>query len=334
MAVLGIQRAGAAYLPLDTGQPDARIATILADAGVRVVVGRSDAAPLPEGIRLVAADLLAEAGEDELPPQVDIAPDDLAYIIYTSGSTGTPKGVMISHRAAMNTILDVNRRYGVDAGDRILALARLSFDLSVYDIFGLLAAGGAVVIPDEEESLQPQAWVRLLHEHRVSLWNSVPALGQLLADAAAEGEGQPLPLRLAIFSGDWIPQSLPPRLKQLVPGIRVMAMAAPPRPPSGPTSTRRARTMPAGPPCLTEDRWPTRPSPSLMTVSSRVPTGSPGTFTSAETAWPSVTGTIPKRRPEPSCRPGTGIPVSTARETRHAITPTAPSNSSAARTSR
>lgn len=224
VAVLGIQRAGAAYLPLDTGQPDARIATILADAGVRVVVGRSDAAPLPEGIRLVAADLLAEAGEDELPPQVDIAPDDLAYIIYTSGSTGTPKGVMISHRAAMNTILDVNRRYGVDAGDRILALARLSFDLSVYDIFGLLAAGGAVVIPDEEESLQPQAWVRLLHEHRVSLWNSVPALGQLLADAAAEGEGQPLPLRLAIFSGDWIPQSLPPRLKQLVPGIRVMAM--------------------------------------------------------------------------------------------------------------
>ena len=191
---------------------------------MRVVVGRSDAAPLPEGIRLVAADLLAEAGEDELPPQVDIAPDDLAYIIYTSGSTGTPKGVMISHRAAMNTILDVNRRYGVDAGDRILALARLSFDLSVYDIFGLLAAGGAGVIPDEEESLQPQAWVRLLHEHRVSLWNSVPALGQLLADAAAEGEGQPLPLRLAIFSGDWIPQSLPPRLKQLVPGIRVMAM--------------------------------------------------------------------------------------------------------------
>ena len=88
----------------------------------------------------------------------------------------------------------------------------------------LIGTGGAVVIPDEEESLQPQAWVRLLHEHRVSLWNSVPALGQLLADAAAEGEGQPLPLRLAIFSGDWIPQSLPPRLKQLVPGIRVMAM--------------------------------------------------------------------------------------------------------------
>ena len=121
MAVLGIQRAGAAYLPLDTGQPDARIATILADAGVRVVVGRSDAAPLPEGIRLVAADLLAAAGEAALPPQVDIAPDDLAYIIYTSGSTGTPKGVMISLSAAMNTILDVNRRYGVDAGDRILA---------------------------------------------------------------------------------------------------------------------------------------------------------------------------------------------------------------------
>ena len=224
VAVLGIQRAGAAYLPLDIGQPDTRTATILADAEATVVVGRSGAVCLPEGICFVAINLLTAAGENALPPHVDIAPNDLAYIIYTSGSTGTPKGVMISHRAAMNTILDVNRRYGVVPEDRILALARLSFDLSVYDIFGLLAAGGAVVIPSEEESLQPQAWIRLIHAHQVSLWNTVPALGQLLADAISENDRTSLPLRLAIFSGDWIPQSLPPRLKQLIPNIRVMAM--------------------------------------------------------------------------------------------------------------
>jgi non-ribosomal peptide synthetase component F len=69
------------------------------------------------------------------------AENDLAYVIFTSGSTGEPKGVMIEHRSALNTVLDINERFGVSADDRILALSSLSFDLSVYDIFGALAAG-------------------------------------------------------------------------------------------------------------------------------------------------------------------------------------------------
>ena len=74
--------------------------------------------------------------------------DDLAYVIFTSGSTGLPKGVMIDHRGALNTVLDVNAASASGPDDRVLALSALSFDLSVYDIFGLLAAGGAVVLPD------------------------------------------------------------------------------------------------------------------------------------------------------------------------------------------
>ena len=112
----------------------------------------------------------------------------------------------------MNTILDVSRRYGVTSQDRVLSVSRLSFDLSVYDIFGLLSAGGTVVVPDEDERLEPQSWLTLIRAHGVTLWNTVPALGQILCDAVEEENGAPLPLKLAIFSGDWIPRDLPVKL--------------------------------------------------------------------------------------------------------------------------
>ncbi|WP_241365781.1 AMP-binding protein, partial [Pseudomonas aeruginosa] len=80
------------------------------------------------------------------PPGAEVASDDLAYVTYTSGSTGTPKGVMLSHAAVSNTLPDINQRYGVDANDRVLGLAELSLDLSVYDFFGATAAGAQVVL--------------------------------------------------------------------------------------------------------------------------------------------------------------------------------------------
>ncbi|MCW2482933.1 AMP-binding protein, partial [Candidatus Symbiopectobacterium sp. NZEC135] len=76
-----------------------------------------------------------------------MAPEQPAYLIYTSGSTGTPKGVVMSHRAAWNTLADINHRFAVGAQDAMLALANLSFDLAVYDLFGVLAAGGRLVYP-------------------------------------------------------------------------------------------------------------------------------------------------------------------------------------------
>ena len=85
-------------------------------------------------------------------PQRTQSGEDLAYVMFTSGSTGEPKGVMIDHRSALNTILDINERFAVGPDDRILALSSLSFDLSVYDIFGALAAGATIVMP------RPASW--------------------------------------------------------------------------------------------------------------------------------------------------------------------------------
>ncbi|HYC88908.1 MAG TPA: amino acid adenylation domain-containing protein [Thermoanaerobaculia bacterium] len=227
-AVLGILQSGAAYLPIDAGLPDERIASLLAAANVRVAFTQSKFASRFPGA--IAVDTLAPAASA---PRVVVDPEALAYVIYTSGSTGMPKGVMISHRAALNTVVDVNQRFAVTADDRVLALSSLNFDLSVWDIFGLLAAGGALVLPDPERGADPSHWGELLEAHRVTIWNSVPAMldmyvsyvGRASARLPRGGRAEARPtLRLAMLSGDYIPVTLPSRIRALDESIEIISM--------------------------------------------------------------------------------------------------------------
>ncbi|HAA27488.1 MAG TPA: non-ribosomal peptide synthetase, partial [Cyanobacteria bacterium UBA8553] len=151
--------------------------------------------------------------------------DDLAYVIYTSGSTGKPKGVAIAHRAAVNTILDINQRFDVKSQDRVFALSSLSFDLSVYDIFGTLAAGGTIVIPDALATKDPSHWLELIVQHQVTIWNSVPALMQMLVDyAAGRRQSWTRSLRLVLLSGDWLPVSLPDQIRALSDNVQLVSL--------------------------------------------------------------------------------------------------------------
>src|SRR5205085_10849039 len=149
-------------------------------------------------------------------------PEDLAYVIFTSGSTGVPKGVMMEHGATLNTLVDMNRRFGVTEQDRILGLSSLSFDLSVYDIFGILGAGGGLVLAAAGAERDPGAWLEAARQHEVTLWNSVPALLEMAVEYAG-GRGEPWPgsLRQALLSGDWIPVSLPGRARALAPQMKL-----------------------------------------------------------------------------------------------------------------
>ncbi|MEU8196214.1 amino acid adenylation domain-containing protein [Microbispora amethystogenes] len=218
VAVLGVLAAGGAYLPIDPDLPDERIQFLLEHGRVRTVLtqsavaeGRADRFGTKRDV--VNVDTLPFAPAATAGP-VATTPSDLAYVIFTSGSTGLPKGVMIDHRGALNTVADINDRFGVDERDRVLALSSLSFDLSVYDIFGPLSAGGALVMPDAAAHRDPAAWLDLLVPHRVSIWNSVPALMGLLVEHLGQTTAAEAALRLVMLSGDWIPVTLPDRIRQ------------------------------------------------------------------------------------------------------------------------
>ncbi|MFI7638950.1 amino acid adenylation domain-containing protein [Nonomuraea sp. NPDC049400] len=220
-AVLGTLLAGGVYLPVDTTQPPLRREKLL--NGVRLVLTQSwldatrDSGRVVIDVdRLVPLDALPEAGPGD--------PDTPAYVIYTSGSTGDPKGVVITHRAALNTVEDVNRRFAVTADDRVLGLAQLGFDLSVYDIFGPLAIGATLVLPDAARPGDPSHWARLVAEHEVTVWNSVPAQLQMLTNYL-DSEPVPIPsLRLALLSGDWIPTTLPAQVAAHTRGLSLVSL--------------------------------------------------------------------------------------------------------------
>ena len=229
-AVLGVVASGAGYVPVEPSWPAARIASVCARAGIRhALVGPGTAAEWPGTVTVHWLDAAGRlAGGRGAPPAGRPEPEDLAYVIFTSGSTGTPKGVAIEHRAARTTVDDITDRFGISSTDRVLALSALSFDLSVYDIFGVLGAGGAVVLPDADRRLDPQHWLELIAQHQVTVWNTAPALLEMLVEHA---EGDPeagraalASLRLALLSGDWIPVTLPDRLRALAPQVRVVSL--------------------------------------------------------------------------------------------------------------
>ena len=155
VATLGVLLAGAAYLPIDPGLPAARRELLLEQGEVRMAVTDPDLDRSLEWPTRVARVYPTAARDAEWLPPATVSPGDLAYVMYTSGSSGVPKGVAIDHRGAVNTIEDINRRFGVGPADRVLALSSLSFDLSVWDIFGLLAAGGTIVLPAASEVRGP-----------------------------------------------------------------------------------------------------------------------------------------------------------------------------------
>ena len=227
IAALAILECGRAFLPISAGQPDLRIQTILDQAGVRVVLTQPR---IRRGRQwrtdVTLIDVPAEVPDITLPrlPQC-ASPDDLAYVIYTSGSTGIPKGVVVSHRAAQNTLADIACRFAVDANDRVLWVSSFEFDLSIFDIFGVLSAGGTLVIPEPDGHRNPALWAECVARHGVTIWNSVPAIAELLLSGASGMDGAPLDsLRLFLLSGDWIPVSLPGRLRESVPDADIVSL--------------------------------------------------------------------------------------------------------------
>jgi amino acid adenylation domain-containing protein len=226
VAALAIVQAGAAYLPVAPDLPPLRIGDLLRHAKVEIVLTQSwinQNLSWPTSARRIEVDTapLSGASAIDLIPAQQIT--DLAYVIYTSGSTGAPNGVMIDHLGAINTIHDINRRFSIGPEDRVLALSSLSFDLSVYDIFGVLAAGGTVVVPEPAMMHDAARWCELIAREKITLWNTVPALLDMLL-SGVRSDGVLTSLRLAMLSGDWIPVRLPDRLRAVARNVEVVSL--------------------------------------------------------------------------------------------------------------
>ena len=184
-ALLGILAAGAVYLPIGVDQPRDRAERILQTGQVNLALvcgGPQLSLPVPA---LTIADVLETAlGDVEIWPTAT-DPADLAYVLFTSGSTGEPKGVEVAHDAAMNTVEFIGRHFEIGAADRCLALSTLEGDISVMDIFVTLRTGGAIVVVDEAQRRDPDAWARLVDTHQVTVLHFMPGWLEMLVEVGA-----------------------------------------------------------------------------------------------------------------------------------------------------
>jgi len=214
-AMLGVLKAGGAYLPLDATYPVARVIETLQDAQPAILItGQRLAAALPaaDAQRLVLdaiPDTLQDLDEpmpekDAYLPDVPllVAPDDLAYVMYTSGSTGKPKGVLVTHRNVMRLLKQTQHWFEFNEHDVWTMFHSFAFDFSVWEVWGALLTGGKLVIVPFEVSRSPEDFYRLLSEQRVTVLNQTPSAFFLLNQAEETGHRLPLALRVVIFGGE------------------------------------------------------------------------------------------------------------------------------------
>lgn len=219
VSLLAVLKTGGAFVVAVPDQASARLAYVLADAAARLVLTAGRLLPvLPEGApEAICLDRCDLSGEPEGAPEVDVAPEDLAYVVYTSGSTGRPKGVLATHRGVTNYLGYLESTYALGGGDVALQLASPDFDASVRDLLGPLAFGARVVLSPGSDARDPAALLARIERHCVTaILSLVPTLLRALI-AEAPAAGAPCrSLRLVLISGEVLPAADCRRLSELV----------------------------------------------------------------------------------------------------------------------
>jgi non-ribosomal peptide synthetase-like protein len=205
VAILGILKAGAAYIPFDPEAPSDRVRRCLLDCGARFVVSHGEMGEATAALGAEILDLAHLAAETGPEPVVPPRPDDIAYVIYTSGSTGEPKGIPVRHRNVCHYVRAVNELLGMARSDVVLQQASLAFDLSIEEFFVPYLVGASVKVARSEDVRDIDRLPALLEREKVTVIDAVPTLLQML-------ERMPATVRLAIVGGEACPEALVARI--------------------------------------------------------------------------------------------------------------------------
>ncbi len=203
VALYGVLKAGAGYVPLDPAFPAGRLAFMVADSGLRVVVTDQEpqARSLLGEVRLVSVDAAPTGPATQ---HYVGTPDDTAYVIYTSGSTGKPKGVRVPHRCVVNLLHSMAREPGMTSNDAVLAVTTLSFDIAVAELILPLFVGARIVLADRATAIDGDRLRAMVERERVTFLQATPATWRLLLGAGWPGD----PALTALCGGEAMPREL------------------------------------------------------------------------------------------------------------------------------
>jgi amino acid adenylation domain-containing protein len=194
IVLLGVLKAGGAYIPLDPAYPSERIAFILEDAGAKVLLTQQDlVSVLPSGSAVVITmDAMQgrTAKEGKKSPIAKLTPQNLAYVLYTSGSTGKPKGVQITHANLVNFLFSMRAEPGLAPEDTLLAVTTLSFDIAGLEIYLPLVTGAKIILASRSEAADGQRLLQLIRNRKPTIIQSTPATWRMLIEAGWEGSAE------------------------------------------------------------------------------------------------------------------------------------------------
>jgi amino acid adenylation domain-containing protein len=218
VSLLAVLKAGGCYVPIDPGHPEPRVAFILADCGVKLVLAQRPVRSAPAGIRTIRMEM--PDGKPCVSSPADpggvSTPEDLAYIMYTSGSTGRPKGVAVPHRSLVTRLLCMKRDYNVDDSDVFILKTDFMFDVSITEVFLPLICGARLVIPASGTRRDPALLARHLADFGVTVVNFVPSMLAVFLDFLERGAKQLESLRHVFCAGEVLSSEQVRRAKRLL----------------------------------------------------------------------------------------------------------------------